>query len=192
MTVRVTQSNQSGFEAVYGDPMAAVAEDGATGFTNYIPTVYEGASFSVDLNFEGAYTDTAGTLFTYQNAISVTTLTDVSIMGLKITGIDSHTIRISGAQTNAFPGTFYQFLMLNYSLKILPPTTTEKYLSLVQYHMPGVTSIMKEIQFKVVIPPDTLLGGPNTTETVTMNQWVMWRYASAKAAVLSAVAKGVK
>jgi hypothetical protein len=190
MTVRVTQSNATGFEAVSGDPLAAVAEDGASGFTNYIPTVFEAASFSVDLNFEGAYAE--GEAFTYQNAISVTALSDVSAMGLTITALNSHSLRVSGSQNNAFPGTFYQFLMPNYSLKVLPPTTTETYLSLVQYHMPAVTSILKEIQFTVVIPPDPLLGGTNVTETVTMNQWVMWRYASAKAGVLLAVSKGNK
>ena len=192
MTVRVTQSNATGFEAVNGDPLAAVAEDGATGFTNYLPTVYEGAPFSVDLNFEGAYADAGGLTFTYQNAISVTALSDVSAMGLTITALNSNSLRVSGSQNNAFPGTFYQFLMADYSIKVLPPSTTEKYLSLVQYHMPPITSILKEIQFRVTIPPDPLLGGTNITETVTMNQWVMWRYASAKAAVLSAVAGGLK
>ena len=192
MTVKINQSNLTGFGAVSGDPLAAVVEDGATGFTNYVPTVYEGATFSIDLDFQGAYTTPPDTTYTYQNAVSVTVLSDLSSMGLSTTVINSHTLRLSGAQTNAFPGTFYQFLMPDFSIKILPPTTTETYLSLVQYHMPPITSILKDLQFRVVIPPDLTLGGSNTTESVTMNQWVLWRYASAKAGVDLAVSKGTK
>jgi hypothetical protein len=59
MTVKVTQSNPSGFSAVAGDPLAAVSEDGSTAFSNFIPTVYEAAAFSIDLEFQGKYADVA-------------------------------------------------------------------------------------------------------------------------------------
>jgi hypothetical protein len=80
--------------------------------------------------------------------------------------------------------------MRDYSLKVLPPTTTEDWIALIRYQMPSPTSIQKDIVFSVTIPPDPLLGGHPTTENVTISQWVFWNFASARAAVISLVAQG--
>ena len=202
MTLKITKSNETGFGTVAGDELGRlVAVEGQPDpTTNYLKTVYEGSPFSVDIDFQGEYVDEITLALTYQNAVSVTVNTDVSVMGLTVTPLTTHSIRISGSQINAFPGTYYQFLMPDYTLKVLPPDTTEPYLTLVKYHMPPVTTILKDIQMTVVIPPAPVTGGTggtggtgsNTTVQVTMQQYVHWVYASAQAAVKAAVARGSK
>jgi len=193
MTVKVTQLNASGFGAVSGDPLSAIAEDGSTAYSNFIPTVYEAASFSIDLQFEGVYASTAvPPVITYQNATAVTLTTNVEINGLVVSKPNVYTYRISGAWTDAFINSYYQFIMQDYSLKVLPPNTTEDWISLIRYQMPSPTSIQKDIVFSVTIPPDPLVGGAATTENVTMSQWVFWNFASARASVINLVGLGEK
>ena len=82
--------------------------------------------------------------------------------------------------------------MRDYSLRVLPPTTTEDWIALIRYQMPSPTSIQKDIVFSVTIPADSLLGGSSTTENVTMSQWVFWNFASARASVINLVGRGEK
>jgi len=193
MTVKVTQLNPSGFGAVAGDPLAAVAEDGSTAYSNFIPTVYEAATFSIDLQFEGSYSSAGDPpVITLENATAVTLTTDVAINGLVVTKPNVYTYRISGAWANAFTNSYYQFKMRDLSLQVLPPTTTEDWIALIRYQMPSPTSIQKDIVFSVTIPPDPLLGGAATTENVTMSQWVFWNFASARASVITLVGEGEK
>jgi hypothetical protein len=193
MTVKVTQSNPSGFSGVAGDPLAAVSEDGSTAFSNFIPTVYEAAAFSIDLEFQGKYADVADPpTYTYANATAVSLTTNVALNGLVATKPNAYTYRISGAWANAFTNSYYQFKMKDYSLKVLPPTTTEDWIALIRYQMPSPTSIQKDIVFSVTIPADPILGGAPTTENVTMSQWVFWNFASARASVINLVGIGEK
>jgi hypothetical protein len=193
MTVKVTQSNPSGFSGVAGDPLAAVSEDESTAFSNFIPTVYEAAAFSIDLEFQGKYADVADPpTYTYANATAVSLTTNVALNGLVATKLNAYTYRISGAWANAFTNSYYQFKMKDYSLKVLPPTTTEDWIALIRYQMPSPTSIQKDIVFTVTIPADPLLGGSSTTENVTMSQWVFWNFASARASVINLVGRGEK
>lgn len=193
MTIKVTQSNPSGFGAVAGDPLAAVVEDGATAFSNFIPTVYEGATFSVDLTFEGVYpSGTDPEAVTYANATAVSLTTNLALNGLIATKLNNYTYRIAGPWANAFTNSYYEFKMRDYSVKVLPPTTTEDWIALVRYQMPSPTSIQKDIVFSVTIPADPILGGAATTESVTMNQWVFWNFASARASVINLVGTGEK
>ena len=193
MTVKVTQSNPSGFSGVAGDPLAAVSEDGSTAFSNFIPTVYEAAAFSIDLEFQGKYADVADPpTYTYANATAVSLTTNVALNGLVATKLNAYTYRISGAWANAFTNSYDQFKMKDYSLKVLPPTTTEDWIALIRYQMPSPTSIQKDIVFSVTIPADPILGGAPTTENVTMSQWVFWNFASARASVINLVGIGEK
>jgi hypothetical protein len=191
MTVKVNQLNPSGFGTVAGDPLAAITEDGSTAFSNFIPTVYEAATFSIDLEFQGAYASAGEPpTYTYVNATAVSLTTNLAINGLVATKPNAYTYRISGSWANAFTNSYYQFKMRDYSLKVLPPTTNEDWIGLVRYQMPSPTSIQKDIVFSVTIPPDPLLGGAPTTENVTMSQWVFWNFASARASVINLVGQG--
>jgi hypothetical protein len=147
----------------------------------------------IDLKFEGAYSSAATPPeITYQNATAVSLTTNVALNGLVATKPNVYTYRISGAWTDAFINSYYQFIMQDYSLKVLPPNTTEDWISLIRYQMPSPTSIQKDIVFSVTIPPDPLVGGAATTENVTMSQWVFWNFASARASVINLVGLGEK
>ena len=52
MAIRITKSNQSGFSSVPGDETNEVED-----LNNYLPTVLEETTFSIDLTFDGKYSD---------------------------------------------------------------------------------------------------------------------------------------
>ena len=185
MAILVTQLNKTGLGTPPpGDPVLE-------GDINFIPTVFEAAGFSIDLKFEGVYVD-ANAVTTYLNAVSVTLTTSITEFGLTATKVNDYTYRIAGAYTNAFSNSYYQFLMRDLSLKILPPNTTEDFIALIRYKMPSPLSALKEIFFSVTIPADPIAGGANTTESVKMSQYVFWNFSSARASVISLVAAGEK
>lgn len=186
MTVRITKSNESGFASPPGDQLAGITDP--LQLQLYLQSVYEGSAFSVDLFFEGVYTDVAGAV-TYQPATNVTfSASD----GLIFTKLNNSTVRVSGPYSNPFPSTFYRFKMADYTEKVLPANTTEKWIGLIEYNPPSPTFIEKTFNFTVTIPADPLVGGQPTTETITMRQWVYWTYASARSTVISLAAQGEK
>ena len=187
MTIRVTKSNESGFATPPGDEYAGVDP---LQLQYYLQSAYEGSAFSVDLTLEGAYTDPATELVTYQPATNVTFATQTS--GITLTKLNANTVRVTGPYANPFPNTFYRFKMADYSVKILPSNTTEKWLGLVEYFPPSPTFIEKTFDLTVTIPADPLLGGSATTETLTMHQWIYWNYAAARSAIVNLVAQGEK
>jgi hypothetical protein len=157
----------------------------------YIPTVYEGASFSLNITFEGAYSSGGVTpTNTYAAATAVSVTTDISAFGLSFTKPSVNVVRITGPYSNVFINTYYRFVMPDLSLKVLPPDTTETFLALERYQMPSPTYIMKDIVFSVTISADPTLGGSPTTETATMHQYVHWVYQTAVTNVQNLVAKG--
>jgi len=188
--LRITQSNLSGNfigQSFYND--ATELE-----LPYYIPTVYEGGAFSVDITFEGKYADAgsggAGATFTYLPATAVSVTTNISAFGLSFTKPSANVVRITGPYSNVFANTYYRFVMPDLSLKVLPPDTTETFLALERYQMPSPTYTMKDIVFSVTIPADPTLGGSPTTETATMHQYVHWVYQTAVTNVQNLVAKG--
>ena len=186
--LRITQSNLSGSfigQSYYND--ATELE-----LPYYIPTVYEGGAFSVDITFEGKYATGSGqsTTYTYAAATAVSVTTAISAFGLSFTKPSANVVRITGPYSNVFANTYYRFVMPDLSLKVLPPDTTETFLALERYQMPSPTYTMKDIVFSVTIPPDPVEGGSPTTETATMYQYVHWVYQTAVSNVQNLVAKG--
>ena len=187
--LRITQSNLSGLGSIGQSYFNDVT---GTEIPYYIPTVYEGGAFSVDITFEGKYTSGtgAGATFTYLPATSVSVTTNISVFGLSFTKPSAHVVRITGPYSNVFTNTYYRFVMPDLSLKVLPPNTTETFLALEKYQMPSPTYILKDISFSVTIPPDPIEGGSPTTETATMHQYVHWVYQTAVTNVQNLVAEG--
>ena len=198
MTIKITQSNKSGFGTVSGDELNFLI-DGETGIVpaTYLPTVYEAVPFSVDLKFEGEYLDTTDPLadppvYTYLDATNNASTYNWAALGLTYTKLTNSTCRISGSHLNPFPDQFYRFVLPDMSLQVLPANTTTPFYSLEKYQMPSPVSIMKSMTISVTIPPDPLLGGLPTTEVVTLDQWVHWSYPTAVAAIASARARGLR
>ena len=186
MTIRITKSNQSGFSSVPGDETNEVVD-----LNNYLPTVFEETSFSIDLTFDGKYSDGIGG-FTYLPATNNTSSFDWAAIGLTYTKISASVARISGLVTSPFTDQYYRFVLPDLSLQVLPKDTTEEFFSLEKYHMPSPVSIMKTYTIAVTIPADPILGGSGTTETISLYQWVHWNYSTAVAAIASARARGLK
>jgi len=184
MTLRITKTNVSGFTADQGEAVDQT----------YVNSAYEFLdAFSIDLVFEGVYPDTVNPeILTYQNATNVTSTFDWASIGLTFSKPNAYTVRLVGPATNVFPGQFYKFKMADLSEQVLPPTTTEPFLSLIQYKMPTPTYTMKTYPFVVTIPPDLILGGLPTTENVDMKQWFYWRYQVASANIASIRTRGLK
>jgi hypothetical protein len=194
MAIKITQSNASGFSTVPGDELNFLI-DGETGIVpqTYLPTVYEAIPFSIDLYFQGKYADPLDPLvFTYLDATNNASTYDWASLGLTYTKLTASTCRISGSHLNPFPNQFYRFVLPDMSLEVLPPNTTTPFYSLEKYQMPSPVSVMKSMTINVTIPPDPLIGGPATTETITMDQWVHWSYSSAVAAIAAARSRGLR
>ena len=186
MTVRITKSNLSGFSSVPGDETSTI-----TDLNNYLPTVLEEITFSIDLTFDGKYSDGLDG-FTYSAATNNTSSFDWASIGLTYTKISGNVARISGPITSPFTNQYYRFVLPDLSLQILPKDTTEEFFSLEKYQMPSPVSLMKTYTMDITIPADPLLGGSSTTETIELYQWVHWSYSTAVAAIASARSRGLK
>jgi hypothetical protein len=190
MALKITQSNLIGFEVIPGDELDVIragtgGEDGSGGQIpqTYLPTVYEAVAYSVDLTFQGAYSNGAEPpVYTYEPATLVTTNYNWASVGLTYTQLTTNSVRISGGVTNLFADQYYQFVLPNMDLQILTPDTNKQYYSLTYYRMPQPVTYMKTYaSIFATIPPDPLVGGSSTIETVDMMQWVHWSFASAAA-----------
>jgi len=173
MTIKITQSNASGFGTVAGDELNFLL-DSETGIVpqTYLPTVYEAIPFSIDLKFEGKYLDSADPLadppvYVYADAVNNSSTYNWAALGLTYTKLTASTCRISGSHQNPFPDQFYRFVLPDLSLAVLPGNTTTQFFSLEKYQMPSPVSIMKTYTINVTIPADPILGGTETTETVS-------------------------
>jgi hypothetical protein len=189
MTIRITKSNQSGFSSVPGDEINEVIIN----LQNYLPTVFEETSFSIDLTFDGKYSSgTGGSSFTYLPATNNTSSFNWSSVGLTYTKISASVARISGPIISPFSDQYYRFVLPDLSLQVLPRDTTVPFFSLERYHMPSPVSIMKTYTIDVTIPADPIDGGSETTETISLYQWVHWSYSTAVAAIASVRSRGLK
>jgi hypothetical protein len=194
--IRITQSNLSGFGSVSGDELNLVSPPIAD---TYLPTVYEAASFSIDLLFEGGYDDGDGDGdypldddWIFLPATNITTSFNWSAFGLTFTKLSDSTCRISGSHLNPFPNQYYRFVLPDMSLQVLPGDTPTEFYSLEKYQMPSPVSIMRSMTISVTIPADPILGGSATTQTVTLDQWIHWYYPSAVASIAAARTRGLK
>ena len=190
MTVRITQTNVSGFtgdgELVPVDPLQAQF---------YIPSAVELIdNFSIDLIFEGEYPDPVDPLIvTYQYATDVRSSFDWSSIGLTFTKLNDYTVRLTGPATDVFTNQYYRFKMTDYTEQVLPADTELPFFGLIRYQTPNPTIIMKTYPFEVDLPAGAVIGGPAaSTESFNMFQWFSWRFQVALANIAAANERGLK
>lgn len=194
--VVVVFSNQSGFESVSPDPLAIVTDPEGGGLAEpgiqYLPTIYAGTAYTIDLQFTVKYYDPIApdTLLGTSLASNVTTTFNFAQYGMTAVKVNASTYRISGTYSNAFPDEYYRFKMKNNTLQVLPANTTEDFLALVEYNMPQPVTTNKEMLFNVSAPAE-FNGSPNINWPFTMYQWVVWRYQSAVTSVQTLVNQGI-
>jgi len=185
-TARVTKSNLTGISSVPGDETSSLLD-----VNYYLPTVLEETSFSVDLTFDGKYSNGIGG-YTYVAATDNSTSFDWSSVGLTYTKISGSVARISGSINSPFTNQYYRFVLPDMNLQILPKDTTTPFFSLEKYQMPSPVSVMKTYSINVTLPSHPVLGGSSSTGTISLYQWVHWSYATAVAAIASARSRGIK
>lgn len=94
-----------------------------------------------------------------------------------------------GRAQDSFPDQYYQFIMPDKSLKILPKTTTEDFLAIVRWNPPNTKIITISHTFKLKITYTDILGGEEEL-TFTYLQDVYWVWQPALAAFRDFVNKG--
>jgi len=192
--VVATQTNQTGFTGVSPDPIANITDPEGGGLPEpgklYLPTIYAGTDYSVDIQFSVEYYGEEGAVEGTTVASNVITTFNFTEYGMTAVKLNASTYRISGSFSNAFPDEYYEFKMKNGSLQVLPANTTEDFLALVEYNMPQPVTIRQEFLFNVSAPA-TFNGSPNINWPFTMFQWVVWRYQTAVTNVKSLVSRGI-
>jgi hypothetical protein len=192
MTLSITTSNLTGFSAVSPDPIASLTEEGFgdTANTAYIPSIYQGTTFSVDLTFNIKYL-VFGSIEQTLPAESVTSLFDFNVHGITTTYLSSNVIRLSGTYANAFTDEFYNFVLKDMSQAILLPTTEEDFLALVEYNMPNPVTIENKYNFEAVGRVLYSSPTPTTIYTGNISQWIVWKYPPTVTTILDLVSRGV-
>ena len=198
MALRITQSNLVGFDPVPGDELDTLrtpADEGGAGGgvpQTFLSTVYESLPFSVDLTFEGIYAaPTEPPSYTTLPATLVTTTFNWANAGLTYTKLTTNSIRISGASSYDFNTQYYKFVKTDYTTEVLPPPTKPPFNILYDYGMPvNKSQKLTYASIFATIPADPYLLTPGGIETVDMEQWIHWSFASARAKVLFLRANG--
>ena len=172
--VTINTSNATGFVTVSPDPAAVLTNDGETAAPNlYIPTIYGGQTISIDIGFNIVYP-----IMPEGNvsapATSVTALYDFASKGINVTYL-GNVVRLSGTYSSTFEGEYYQFVLDDGTLEILPPDTTEEFKALVRYEMPNPVTQNNQYAFSVTGPGET----GNVTLQANIGQWIVWRYQTA-------------
>lgn len=201
MPVKFTYSNESGFVAIPGDPLSQMVDpiDGAGSVPDYyIKTVYEYTYFSTTITMQGKYLEPMSGEYTYLNAIDHTSNFNWANYGITYTKINNYTMKLEGPVTNVFQDQYYQFSLTDYTSQILPYNTNLPFWSLNKYEKPNPVLIEFQYPLSVTIPPDPTGGGTgvpgttNTTENVSLHQWVFWRYQTAIDNIAYLRTKGLK
>ena len=172
--VTINTSNATGFVTVSPDPAAVLTNDGETAAPNlYIPTIYGGQTISIDIGFNIVYP-----IMPEGNvsapATSVTALYDFASKGINVTYL-GNVVRLSGTYSSTFDGEYYQFVLDDGTLEVLPPDTTEEFKALVRYEMPNPVTQNNQYAFSVTGPGET----GNVTLQANVGQWIVWRYQTA-------------
>ena len=176
----------SGFPGIasrYTDP------DGDGPPQNVIDGIYEnGDVFSIDIGFAIPIPAGEGSV-TYE-PVTITKLisTEADIKGVTFTKV-GNIIRISGSATGVFIDSYYQFIMKDKSLKILPVNTQEPYLSIVKWSPPSVKYIY-DVPYRIKIKYTSETTPAETEETITILQDIYWVYPPAVAGFKALLAKG--
>ena len=172
--VTINTSNATGFVTVSPDPAAVLTNDGETAAPNlYIPTIYGGQTISIDIGFNIVYPIMPEGNVTAP-ATSVTALYDFASKGINVTYL-GNVVRLSGTYSSTFDGEYYQFVLDDGSLEVLPPDTTEEFKALVRYEMPNPVTQNNQYTFSVTGPGET----GNVTLQANVGQWIVWRYQTA-------------
>lgn len=184
-TITVTYSNETGFPIKIPAPATEPVDP-----TRMIKQVFEGTTFSVDISFAAEVDDGTGAAFIPAPITDVVCDFDFASIGLTFTKLTSSSVRISGTMMNAFTDSSWTFRMPDGSLKVLPPTTTEEFYSLVEYKMPSKTSTENLYSMTLTVEPEPPSLEVKQDVVVELNQWTFWSPTGPVEVLKSLVARG--
>jgi hypothetical protein len=184
--VTINTSNATGFVAVSPDPALVLTNDGESAPPNlFLPTIYGGQTISIDIGF-----NIVSPIMPEGNvsapATSVTALYDFASKGINVTYLGG-IVRLSGTYSSTFDGEYYEFVLNDGTLEVLPPDTTEDFKALVRYEMPNPVTQNNQYAFSVTGPGET----GNVTLQANVGQWIVWRYQTAVTNVQTLVSQGI-
>lgn len=190
MAIRITKANVSGFTGIAGGDEPTEPEQAQF----FIPAAIElSDAFTIDLIVDGVYTDpTNPEESIFIPASDVRSLFDWDSIGIIASKLNANTFRLVGPASGIFVDQFYKFKMVDLTEKVLPPTTQEPFLGLIQYQMPNPTFILKTFDFEADLLGEAVSLSPPTTEEFTMSQWYSWRFQTAENNIESINARGLK
>lgn len=198
--VTITQVNPVGFPAGLPSDISSDPELQTT-----LKSVFEyGDDFSVDLQY--AYIPAEGESSESGESTTEDPVTDIELSELTFSGnpngvkaelINPKLIRISGKAIDVFLDAFYQFLMPDNTLKVLPANTQEKFLALVRYEPPSIT--VKSFNYSLNYKLTYIVGQTSSSSTEpsaintsnTIKQDVYWSFSIAVTELQRLVSKGV-
>lgn len=160
--------------------------DFVVGPSGYLFSVYEDLPFSMDLTFsmyEGPEESPTPVEITSVNA-SFTTYNTVTFT-VANTDPYAYTITVNGNLTGIVGNETYSLLLANNSIVQASPSSLSEYLAVVDWNLPSSFAAPVEIStysFEV--------NSANTTELVTMNQFVYWNSNTSVTNFRDAIAGG--
>ena len=187
MALSISRLNEVGFPGIVeltNDP-----EGGDAAPVSRIKAIYEyGDPFSVDFKFEDRVI-LEGSPDVITPAIIEIVSTNLPVSGISVVKIASDTLRISGTPSQVFTDSYYEFIMKDKSIKILPPNTTEEFLSIITWSPP----LTKFIDTTYVLNLNVALSTTPTIQTLevlNLSQGVYWYYPTAVQAFRTLLSKG--
>jgi hypothetical protein len=185
LALRIVKSNAVGF------PVPAIPSryndiEGTGLPANALEGAYEdGGQFSIDIGIQLGIG--IGEEITYSD-VPVTSIVNTNApSGISISK-NGDKIRISGSPTQVFTDSFYQFVMKDNTLKVLPSNTTEPILAVVRWSPPS-TKILYDVPYVITFKYMNNLN-QQEQETITILQDVYWNYIPALQGFAVALAKG--
>ena len=178
-SVIVSKTNLSGMGAISPEPYENITDP--VELAKYIPSVYGGINFSVDIAFTVDYYVSAISQGIV-NATDVTCSFNFSAYGITATKLNSYTYRITGAFSSLF-SEYYTFVLKDNTIAVLPADTSVDFLALIEYQMPSPTLFNNTYNFTVTSPTDSI--------AYPMYQTVVWSYQSAVSSVQALTAQGI-
>ena len=176
MALSISRLNEVGFPGIVeltNDP-----EGGDAAPVSRIKAIYEyGDPFSVDFKFEDRVI-LEGSPDVITPAIIEIVSTNLPVSGISVVKIAS-----------VFTDSYYEFIMKDKSIKILPPNTTEEFLSIITWSPP----LTKFIDTTYVLNLNVALSTTPTIQTLevlNLSQGVYWYYPTAVQAFRTLLSKG--
>lgn len=91
----------------------------------------------------------------------------------------TNSITISGVAQQVFIDAYYQFIMKDGTVQVLPANTEEPFAALISWSPPATKQTSITHTLKLLIKANPLIGGTDTEETFILEQEIYWKYGPA-------------